>query len=937
MSAVLIVTLGLALSISVAGPTTAALGAPPAASSHAPRSTSSVQPHNLADSDISFAPAISYTIPSPNGGVPQSIATTDFNHDGKPDLTVAAGNIYVLFGTGDGNFATPISSTVGPSANAIATGDFNGDGKTDMVVATGANTVAVLLGNGAGGFGPPISSPAGSDPSFVLVADFNNDGKADLAVANYGNGIFSASVLLGNGDGSFQPPINFDTQNEVGQMAVADFNHDGKLDIVAAGAGTSWVSVLLGNGDGTFQLPQRAYTAYSPIAVAAADFNHDGNADIVAVQGYGLDVLLGNGDGTFQPAAYFPDNSNPSTIAAADFNLDGNLDVVTGDYGSVSALSGVGDGNFQSEVGFLVGDGNSTITVGDFNGDGKPDVAAANPASGTISVLINNTTIPIPTSTPAATATATPAPPCHDDALGAWSNTSPLSAHAEGVAVTSNGVYAYAAGGAGSGGFGNPIGLDRYDPATRTWLQLASYFPNDAMAEVYSPINNKIYFFGGFQVGGVSRDTNIYDIANDTWSYGRQMPQGRAAMATGYWNGKIYLAGGEDQYYTYTQTWEYDPVADIWNTARAGIPASLGDPGFGLINGHLYIAGGVSYPSLYNATYDYDIASNTWATRTNMLTGVYGPGSAVVDGRLYVFGGRSSFSVGLAASARHQQYGPAALPQTVTPLDATQVYNPTTNSWTYGPLLGVPRYETGGAAVGNTVIAVGGVNNYGSQSNSVEQANVSVCSPPATSTPTPTNTPSGPTPTGCANPFVDIAGNIFYGAIHYLACANVINGTDAMHYTPSGTATRGQFAKVVVLGFGTPFYTPGTPDFTDVPASNFAYLYIESGFHAGILSGFDQASCTAHGVAYHCYLPNLAITRAQLTKLVVGAAHYPLYTPTSGQTFNDVPPHSIFYAFVETAHQKGVINGYPDGGFRPNNSIRRDEMAQIVYKGITTP
>ncbi len=210
--------------------------------------------------------------------------------------------------------------------------------------------------------------------------------------------------------------------------------------------------------------------------------------------------------------------------------------------------------------------------------------------------------------------------------------------------------------------------------------------------------------------------------------------------------------------------------------------------------------------------------------------------------------------------------------------------------------------------------------------------------PMATATPLLTSTPlPSVTPTDCVNPFVDINGSIFYTAIHYLNCHGVINGTDATHYSPGGTATRGQFAKIVVLGFGTPFYTPGNPDFSDVPASYFAYLYIESGYHASILSGFDQASCTAHGVAYPCYLPNLAITRAQLTKLVVGAAHYPLYTPTSGQTFTDVPPSNIFYAFVETAHQKGVINGYPDGSFRPNNPIRRDEMAQIVYKGVTTP
>ncbi len=208
-------------------------------------------------------------------------------------------------------------------------------------------------------------------------------------------------------------------------------------------------------------------------------------------------------------------------------------------------------------------------------------------------------------------------------------------------------------------------------------------------------------------------------------------------------------------------------------------------------------------------------------------------------------------------------------------------------------------------------------------------------------TPGPTHTPAPPTPTPpCPVAFVDINGNVFYGAIVYLYCHHAVNGTDASHYTPAGTSTRGQFAKVVVLGFGLTFYTPsaGTQDFHDVAPGYFAYLYIETGFHNGILSGFDPGSCAAHGVQYPCYLPNIPITRGQLTKLVVNAAHYPLFTPSGGiQTYNDVPPNNVFFVSIETAHHKGVINGYPDRTFRPNNNIRRDEMAQIVYKGVTTP
>jgi S-layer homology domain len=201
--------------------------------------------------------------------------------------------------------------------------------------------------------------------------------------------------------------------------------------------------------------------------------------------------------------------------------------------------------------------------------------------------------------------------------------------------------------------------------------------------------------------------------------------------------------------------------------------------------------------------------------------------------------------------------------------------------------------------------------------------------------PVATPTPNAATPTDCPNPFVDISGNIFYGAIHYLYCAGVISGTDATHFSPAANVTRGQFAKLLVTGFHEPFYTPTSgQDFTDVPPDYFGYLYIESGFHAGILSGFDAANCTAHGQTYPCYLPNTAITRGQLARLIFNAAGYIPATTIphcfAGSTGN-------YQAILDTLCAKGVIHGYPDGTFRPNNPIRRDEAAQILYKAMTTP
>ncbi len=210
------------------------------------------------------------------------------------------------------------------------------------------------------------------------------------------------------------------------------------------------------------------------------------------------------------------------------------------------------------------------------------------------------------------------------------------------------------------------------------------------------------------------------------------------------------------------------------------------------------------------------------------------------------------------------------------------------------------------------------------------------CTPGLPCTPTPTSTPVNtviPTLTQIPNGFVDISGNVFANSIGDLYTRGAVSGVDPTHFNPGGTSTRAQFAKVVVIAFSVYTYTPETPDFTDVQPGYFAYGYIEAGFAYGMLGGFDAATCQAAGAQFPCYLPNRPITRAQLTKLVVLADGYDLINPPN-QTFSDVGPNNVFYQFVETAHAHGVINGYPDNTFRPNNNIRRDEMCQIVYKGV---
>src|SRR5215510_3491292 len=204
----------------------------------------------------------------------------------------------------------------GPDPVSVAVGDFNGDGIQDLAVANheaydGPDGISVLLGNGDGTFQEAINFGSGGNvASFVAVGDFNGDGVQDLVVANSGDfDSGNISVLLGNGDGTFQAAVNFGAGNNPSSIAVGDFNGDGIQDLTVAHGffGSNSVSVLLGNGDGTFQEGVNYGTGFAPSFVAVADFNGDGVQDLaVANEGSNnVSVLLGNGDGTFQEAVNF--------------------------------------------------------------------------------------------------------------------------------------------------------------------------------------------------------------------------------------------------------------------------------------------------------------------------------------------------------------------------------------------------------------------------------------------------------------------------------------------------------------------------------------------------------------------------------------------------------------------------------------------------------
>jgi len=240
--------------------------------------------------------------------------------------------------------------------------------------------------SGAVEFAPPKTYPAGTNPLGVVVADFNGDGKPDLAVANSGSN--NVSILLGNGDGTFQAAVNFDAGLSPNSIAVGDFNGDGKLDLAVFRPGDSSnniagiVGILLGNGDGTFQAAKTTNLTIQAASMVVGDFNSDKKSDMVigdidqATDNLALELFIGNGDGSFLTPRLLSTFSNGTgALLATDLNSDGRLDLAVGSTAAISILLGNGDGTFQQASGTSVTISYAPLSIlaGDLRGSGKQD------------------------------------------------------------------------------------------------------------------------------------------------------------------------------------------------------------------------------------------------------------------------------------------------------------------------------------------------------------------------------------------------------------------------------------------------------------------------------------------------------------------------------------------------------------------------------------
>lgn len=288
----------------------------------------------------------------------------------------------------------------GTNPQAAVTGDFDGDGALDLAVANYSSaTVSVLLGNGDGTFQAAKTSATGGGPRSVAVGDFDADGALDLATANAAD----VSVLLGNGDGTFGAPSSIDLGFGAApaSVAVGDFDGDGTMDLgVTANTyygywygyyGTA--NVLLGNGDGSFASPVSNFLEWGVHnSAAVADFNGDGLQDFAAANAdyWTASVLLGDGQGDLlYSGSWYPTGATPWSLAAGDVNGDLKTDLVTANrYGNdVSVLLGDGAGGFAAARNYAAGGGPASVALGDFDRDGELDIATANADGDNLGVL----------------------------------------------------------------------------------------------------------------------------------------------------------------------------------------------------------------------------------------------------------------------------------------------------------------------------------------------------------------------------------------------------------------------------------------------------------------------------------------------------------------------------------------------------------------------
>jgi hypothetical protein len=290
-------------------------------------------------------------------------------------------------------YSPAVNYNVPSSPDFVTSADFNLDGKRDLVVSSySGGGLSLMLGNGNGTFQNPTSISASTAPDFVTSADLNGDGFADLITANFDNN--TVSIFRGNGNGTFQTAVSYAAGNGPRAVHISDLNGDGNLDLAVAKSFEKKLTVLMGNGNCTFQTAITTTLTIVPSDITCGDFDQDGDSDLMIADFFGdkVTLLRNNGSGIFTANTGINVGTGPTSIAAGDFNGDGRLDVATSNYltNNISVLLGTGSGAFAAAVSYAAGAGATYVIAQDADGDGRLDLIVANTDANTVSVLCGN-------------------------------------------------------------------------------------------------------------------------------------------------------------------------------------------------------------------------------------------------------------------------------------------------------------------------------------------------------------------------------------------------------------------------------------------------------------------------------------------------------------------------------------------------------------------
>ncbi|CAF1230221.1 unnamed protein product [Rotaria sordida] len=337
---------------------------------------------------------------------PQCVYAIDLNHDNQIDIVTGnsgSSSVSVLLGHGDGNFTTAAiySAGIGSMPSRIAVGDIDNDNHLDIVSAnTGSSSIGIFYGYGNGSFSSVTiySTAMSSYPQAIAIGDINNDNLLDIVISviNPG-GLF---FFVGHNNRSFRMIEFYSTglHSTPYSIALADFNHDNRLDVVIANAYFNEMRVLMGHGNGTFG-KERIYPTGSeslPYFVIVTDFNQDDQLDIIISCFRNGQLLIffgyGNGDFKLERTYYIGTDTNPYGFAVADFNNDKQLEIVVTLWGNgyVAILSEYYAVNFEKRITYQIDYAPQpySVAIGDFNKDNQSDIVLANSGSDTINVRI---------------------------------------------------------------------------------------------------------------------------------------------------------------------------------------------------------------------------------------------------------------------------------------------------------------------------------------------------------------------------------------------------------------------------------------------------------------------------------------------------------------------------------------------------------------------